>query len=370
MRFPVKDWLFPSLQTALFVAASCLGSRPFAAAASPCVHFDVPDTVRCRPFEQGGFRDADDELLVVANFSISTLVRVGHEEQKLQLLFVLESPERTMRVVDYSPKTELFSTVTGEIEYQRQSEYASEAGLNAAFHVSPAVNGDAKLSSQTKTNENLRYHQMPSLQLLAASGTVARGSAVYFKLKPSPRTSLEGVRDFQVVFEVPRTWRADYLRLRCVAYEQASHENSRNSDPICGSSDFLVPLYLAGDDQARAAAEQLARGEQRLRQLARLQSDRQSRHENQWSSKLPSWLGGKSQPRFPTAETWLSAVLQSPALQVRFSFQSQLPDEIQEGLQTFTEARQAVYALHDHRPAAVSEDDQDSRELALAETRE
>lgn len=363
MRFPLKDWLRVSSRAATLAALFCLGSSSVLAAPAPCVHFDVPDTVKCRPYEQGGFREADDDLLVVANFSISTLVRVGHEEEKLQLLFVLESPERTMRVVDYSPKTELFSTVTGEIEYQRQSEHSSEAGLNASFQVPPALNGDAKLSSQSRTNENLKYHQMPPLQLLAASGTIARGSAVYFKLKPSPRTSLEGVRDFQVVFQVPRSWRADYLRLRCVAYEQGSHDHGRDGDPICGSSDFLVPLYLAGDDAARSAAEELARGERQLRHLARLQAERQNRQDTQWSHKLPSWLGGKSQPRFPAAETWLTAVLQSPARQVRFSFQSQLPEEIQEGLRSFTQARQAIYALHDHRPAAVSEPEE-SRELA------
>lgn len=362
MRFPVMDWLRISSRATAFAALICLGSTSVMEAAAPCVHFDVPDTVKCRPFEEGGFREADDDLLVVANFSISTLVRVGHEEQKLQLLFVLESPERTLRVVDYSPKTEMFSTVTGEIEYQRQSEYGSDAGLNASFQLTPAVNGDAKLSSHTKTNENLKYQQMPPLQLLAASGTIARGSAVYFKLKPSPRTSLEGVRDFQVVFQVPRTWRADYLRLRCVAYEQATHDG-RDGDPICGSSDFLVPVYLAGDDVARSAAERLARGERQLRQLARLQSERQVRQQSQWSNKLPSWLGGKSQPRFPAAETWLTAVLHSPARQTRFSFQSQLPEEIQEGLRSFTEARQAIYALHDHRPTTVPESDA-SAELA------
>lgn len=363
MRFPLMDSL-RAATSATWLAVTIWSSSITCFAGTPtCVHFDVPDTVKCRPYEQGGFRDADDDLLVVANFSISTLVRVGHEEQRLQLLFVLESPERTMRVIDYSPKTELFSTVTGEIEYQRQSERTSEAGLNASFHISPSLNGDARVNSQSRTNEQLSYHQMPPLQLLAASGTISRGSAVYFKLKPSPRTSLEGVRDFQVVFQVPRSWRADYLRLRCVAYETAEEESNRERIPICGSSDFLVPLYLSGDDPARLAAERLARGEQQLRHLARRQAERESRQNDSWNNKLPSWLGGKPERRFPPAETWLAAVIQSPADQENFAFISRLPDEIRGGLQDFTTARRALYALN-QPPQDSGSERQEAQELA------
>jgi hypothetical protein len=376
MRFPLLRDLFPSLHGhALAVvpegcfcgvraARSCAAllavwlSATVLWAAAPCVHFDVPEIVSCQPVspadvgpesasESAPPHDSllEDEMLVAARFSISTLVHVGREDELLQLLLVLESPQRSLHVVDYTPKTEMISLVTGEMEYQRQSERSYNAALNANLQGVPSVNGTASVGTQGKTSENVRYQQMPPLQLLAASGTIARGSAVYFKLRPSPRTSLEGNREFEVVFRVPRTWRADCVRLRCAAYDQKSPHGLNDREPVCGSTDFLVPLHLAGDIEARDAARQLALAERHLRQLARSHAER-GQDRNDWTVKLTGWLLPTGKSKRGPVDQLMVAVLTSPLDQEPAALGRAMPRDLQQAVRNFVLARQMLYDLN------------------------
>jgi hypothetical protein len=100
------------------------------------------------------------------------------------------------------------------------------------------------------------------MKAVAASGTLDRGRGVYFKLKPSRSTSLEGAKEFVVVFRVPADWRGDFLYLSCTATGvKRSVVPPLREDVVCGKRRFIVAIYSEGDRAARAAAERLVRAE-------------------------------------------------------------------------------------------------------------
>jgi hypothetical protein len=316
--------------------------QPSALAASgACVHFDVPQLVACQPVCSSDLASSSGEETIEATFDVSTLLRFGRESQVKQLLFVIESPGGTLRVADYAPKTELASLYVGQIERSRQQEESTNAGLSASFAPTELLSAQGNASQSVKASESVRFQTLPPMQLLAASGTVARGTAVYFKFKSTPQTTLDGSRQVRVLFQVPTGWRADYVYLRCAAYDDAPGEQQGS---LCSSSDFLVPLYRQGDEVAREAARELAVREAELRQLARqLQPSSPRSRSTSLSHKL-STLFREPSPRLP--DTWLNAVLTSDADQREFAFQSQLPAPLRKALLQFADARWQVAELN------------------------
>jgi hypothetical protein len=330
-------WPIPNLGSLLLLLAISSSAH----AARSCVHFDVPQLVACRPVNAAKTPPADSEQTVEATFDISTLLNFGQEGQVKQLLFMVVSPAGTLRVSDYSPKTALTSLYVGHIERSEQQEESGSVGVSASFAPSEFLSAEGNTSKAVKSSESVKFQSVPPLQLLAASGTAARGTAVYFKFRSTPQTTLDGSRQVRVQFRVPRSWRADYVYLRCAAYADAV-DVSRG--PVCGTSDFLVPLYLDGDDDARQAALDLAHSELELRQLARQLQPSVSRSRSASLSDRWTTLFREDKRRVP--EFWLSTVLSSDPSQREFSFQEQLPDPLRHALTEFTETRWQLAKLN------------------------
>ena len=322
---------------AVFQFAAWQGSA-VAVAELPCVHFDVPEAVAVTLNEDEELqKQYPDELLLTAAFDVSSLIRAGRESRMSQYLYVIESPYRTLSVLDYMPKTELTTTLAGNVTVQKHAESSANLGLNGALpQPSPVVtNGSASLGKSSGTRFN--YELLPPKQILLASGTISRGAAVYYKLQASQQTSMDGMKRFVVVFRAPADWRGDYVRLRCAAYDRAGGDNER---PICGSSDFLVGLYRAGDDVARSKVQTLTRADRRLRQLARSSQDSVDRQRYpSMTDKIGSFLN-VSRPRIP--RDWFSRVIRAerPA-----SFEQYLPSELQDAIRTYRDARESVRRL-------------------------
>jgi hypothetical protein len=113
-----------------------------------------------------------------------------------------------------------------------------------------------------KKTSSVKVELLPPLEAVAASGTLARGSAVFFKLKATPRTPLEGTKEYALVLSVPANWRADYLRVRCEAEGiRRSMFSSQGERVSSGQRDFVVALYQEGDEEARSIAENFSRRE-------------------------------------------------------------------------------------------------------------
>ncbi|MCA9268794.1 MAG: hypothetical protein KDA41_10005, partial [Planctomycetales bacterium] len=189
-----------------------------ARADAPHVAFDVAPTVACRDVTPPEFAELHpDERLIEAPLAISSLLENGQESDLVEFLYVVDSPSQSMRVEDYLPKTTLATDVVGSIGVERHKDDSRTLGLNVAGDVSNHLKATATGNATHSRAEKTVYERMPPLELLSASGTMQRGAAAYFKLKPSPRTSLEGAKEFLLVLRVPATWRGDFIRVQCDA---------------------------------------------------------------------------------------------------------------------------------------------------------
>jgi hypothetical protein len=121
-----------------------------------------------------------------------------------------------------------------------------------------------------------------------ASGTIERGCGVYYDLKPSTQDTLQKQREFACLFDVPSTWRANYLTVRCRA-QAVKHGLLGDSEANCGVGLLSVGLYKQDDAEAMAAAYELGRKQQQY--LDQLRTDPKfSKNEN--SGGLPDFLAG------------------------------------------------------------------------------
>ncbi len=245
----------------MLLGVTLLACSAAAQAGSPKVHFDVSYSVECREVTPEEFAETNPQSKIIeARFQVSSLLRRGQEKDVKELMYVVWSPEKRLRVVDFEPKTQLGSEVTEAIQVVQTGEKASslDAGVNVKFepwsgvHVSPSA-GASKVS---KENTQQKYSKLPPKQLLVASGTTRRQHGVFFKMKPSTQASLEGQKEFVCLFVVPKGWRGDYVYVDCAATTRDRTPWSSAED--CGSRRVLVGLYFQGDAEAKEAAERLA----------------------------------------------------------------------------------------------------------------
>jgi len=219
--------------------------------------------VACRDVTPPDFAEANpDEKLMQAELQVSSLIRKGGDGDLIQYFYRMESPEETIRIVDYAPKTTLASDVAGNISIEKKKEKTNHVGmaLTGPFDWPVKASGSGDVGS--KSHEVVRYELLPQKFAVASSGTVRRGYGVYFKLKPSRSTTLEGAKQFTLVFRVPKEWRGDYVHLSCTAVGlDRGVVSPLDERTIFGHRRFLIALYAEGDTSAKSAAERLARAE-------------------------------------------------------------------------------------------------------------
>lgn len=240
-------------------------------AAEPRVAFDLGYSIPCRdvtPEDYGPTHPG--ERIVEAVFRVSMILAEGREEDIDAMYLVIESPPRRLRVADFLPKTQLGSDLAAPIEVVEKNETirSVEAALGGdiappagpvAVHISPKIS--ARHSNQQGTQHS--YKRLPAQSLLLAAGTVKGENGVFFKLRPSSQTSLEGARDFAVRFSVPRDWRGDWVVVTgAVQSHHKWYESSKSSAQQ--PARMFVSLYQEGDEPARLAAEEVARTQGRL----------------------------------------------------------------------------------------------------------
>lgn len=250
---------------------ACCGSVAVArAATAPRVEFDTTYSVECLDVTPADFAARyPTSRIVEARFKISTWLTAGRELDLNDLVVEITSSEQTLPVVDFMPRTELDTNIAGEIEVVQSEEKSktSNAGVGGTVGVeygivkaqaNPSAGGGRSQVASTKET----YKRLPPKQLLLASGTINRGYGVYFKLKPSAQESLEGVREFAVLFLVPSDWRGEAVEVSCTARAGKKSYFSHSIEE-CGVRTFHVGLYREGDTVARTVAEELARAQGR-----------------------------------------------------------------------------------------------------------
>jgi hypothetical protein len=259
---------------------------------APRIRFDIPYAVACRDVTPPNFAELyPGYKLMEAKLEISSLLTAGQEKDLTQFFIRIESPAHTLVITDYLPKTKHEANASS-VTKEDSTERAIALGINMSEKYELlTLPGPSAGIGQTKKS-SVKYDLLPPLETVAASGTLDRGSALFFKIKSSPRNLLEGTREYGLVFKVPTNWRADYIRIRCEAEGIRRNIISTFDEQItCGNREFLVALYQDGDEAARRLAENFAR-----REAAKL---------NQASaSKSQSWTGESASRRPYDASPW------------------------------------------------------------------
>lgn len=315
--------------------------RPFVFADRPCVQFDVAHAAAVDDVSTVEFTTSNpNEKLIRIHLPISSLVRLGSEESLLQYLYVITGTSGSpFQILDYAPKTTLSTDVEGSISIEQNRGNGTNVAINARVLHDFPFKADASAGVTESASDSHRLHKLPSLQLLAASGTMNRGTSAYFKLKPSTRTTLEGDKAFEIVARVSRNWRAGLLYVNCAAYSRRTGFTIGREDEslVCGSTGFVVGLYLAGDAQAKQSVLKLVEARRQLQRLAFEHADAVD------DERFPS-VGHKIgavfsivKPRIPAR--WLDELLLTNGTH---QFERYLPQKLRLATSEYREAKRQV----------------------------
>lgn len=270
------------LMDAVVIGAAVMGAG-VANADTPVVVFDLPLTVECRDVTPQRYEASYQRKIVEAVIKISPQLLAG-EERDLRKLHYEISTDEQMPVVSFAPSSQVTSDVAGgTIAIQTDDHHGQ---LLVHYLVTPAA-GDGRLTGDLNSS-HAQYTLLAPKQILVASGTIERGCGVYYDLKPSTQDTLQKQREFACLFDVPATWRANYITVRCRS-QGIKRGLLGDSEVNCGMGLLSVGLYKQDDGEAMAVAYDLGRKQQRY--LNQLRMDPRLA-KNEKGASLPDFLAG------------------------------------------------------------------------------
>jgi hypothetical protein len=335
------------LARASCAAALCLaGSWSHVALAdAPIVQFDVAPMVGCRDVTTASFMQSNpDERLVEARFLISSLIQRGEEKDLNEFVYFIDSPRQSMTVEDYLPKTTLATDVVGSVCVEERQDRTRTFGLSGVGEVTGDIKVTANANSATTNGERMQYERLPPLELVSASGTMRRGTAAYFKLKPSTRSSLEGSKEFVLILRVPAKWRGDYVRITCTALgTNRGMVRHLDEEVKCGRGEFSVALYAEGDMDAKQVAAMHVEREREFRSTVSASHKLIQKHQSpNPARKFGQWLS-VVEPSPPDA--WFETILRNPAGENVDRYAKQLPANVRMAATSYQKSRQQLQKL-------------------------
>jgi hypothetical protein len=327
-------------------------ATPSAAAAGLEVSFDVTPSVACRDVTTDEFAKANpDERLVEAQIQVSSLLRGGKADALLEYFYRFDSPRRTLRIVDYSPQTTLTSDMAGNVTIENKQEATRGLGMTVAAPLDWPVKFGTSGELGAKTLNSTRYELVPPMSAAAASGTLDRGHSVYFKLRPSRSTSLEGAKSFTLVFRVDSGWRADYVHLACTASRTAKGLlGPLDERTVCSRQRFVVALYVQGDASAKAAAERLVYAESEL--LKTIFANRQALEKRFYPTLVHRFSAFFDGASGGLADNVADAVVYGDRTPDKDILDLRLPAEVRQAVVRYAVARRALSSLRDGETSA------------------
>jgi hypothetical protein len=230
------------------------------AAGDDAIHFDVPAAVACCDLTPADCDSASGDRLVCAEFDITLEDRDGVLDQLQELSIAVYPKSAEFQVVDFSPRTLMHSPIEGTIAIEDQDQHDLTLGIDLKGGDGQWASGVARAGAGKKQSTTQRYQRWPEKYALISAGTIHRGSGVFFKLKPSGQTTLEGAHRISITFRVPADWRGGLLRVDCRASARKQWFPGVTDDYVAGNQQFVVALYLEGDSGARQSALTYAKG--------------------------------------------------------------------------------------------------------------
>jgi len=153
----------------VFLGTAAFAWLATAHAGPPKVGFDVGYSVECRDVTPSEFAEAyPNSKIIEARFEVSSLVLRGEQEDIKELIYVIWSPEKRLRVVDFEPKTRMESEFTDPIQIVKTEENAATIGGRAAVEI-PLPSGDVCPSAEPDATTGCqRYHEPGTRRVLQA----------------------------------------------------------------------------------------------------------------------------------------------------------------------------------------------------------
>lgn len=189
----------------------------------PELEFDVPPTLVARDVTPHNYQPlSPGERLVEVCLPVSVVVVKGDVNRIREVIVEIDGAEAGLRVHDFSPDTRLASDRTDQVTVQttRESKRGIDASLGGALpvaggtaHLTPSITGGAS----DRTASTITETRLAPKQAVLVSGAVNHRRGVYFKLRRSTQTTLEGEHDLAVTFVAPADWAGGALRVDCVA---------------------------------------------------------------------------------------------------------------------------------------------------------
>ena len=312
----------------------------FAAANDSVVRFDAPAMIAVRPVapershEAGASSEKIIELLVPVTSEIGMKDRGNISSFRFDIVW----NQQSYPLVSYSPKTQTVSDIEGLIDVEKNEDQAKGIGgtLNGRFP--EMVSGSIKADLSSRTGSTIKYHERPRQEVLVASGTINRGCGVFFRFHTSKQTTLEGGRDLVIAFRVPNTWSGGVIKLKCSVTGKRRIIGSW-SDSFEESCMFVIPIYLEGDDQARAAARDFVDSETKLR----INWDQLQNRVTDGSSYLHRLSRSEDLQSLPPQ--WAHRLIQSGKDEYLEKYRSDLPPDLADVADQFVLARKGMFKL-------------------------
>jgi len=231
-------------------------------AGTPSLSFDFGRTVECRAIaDTDSTKIYPGDKLIELKLRVSVHLLSGNISDVEEVRIEIVDCDRLIRVDSFAPNTRLDSDYSKDITVTQTSEKGKTFGASlggeapipfgdVVAHVLPSVNGGF---SNREVHTEKQVRKAPQYAVIA-SGTIQQEHGVFFKLRASSQSTLEGTHELIVRFTVPQNWRGDSLRVCCHATGQEKFLWTRQQTTWASTCAPLA-VYLAGDLEARTAAE-------------------------------------------------------------------------------------------------------------------
>jgi hypothetical protein len=303
-------------------------------AGEPQVRFDAGQIVACHEVPSETFSlDHPGERLWEAKLEVSSLIESGSERDLVHYFYRFDALDPGLRFVDYLPKTAMGSEYAGPVSHESKEERIQTLGTSVTSDVAAILRSAPTASVTHKTTDSTHYDLLPPLEQVSAAGTLARERSVYFRLRPSSQHTLEGAKQFCVVFRADAEWRGGLLALRCEAQGlRRGVIRSFDEQVPSGRALFLLACYPQGDESARQRAVDYATSELALRRLVSAR-----RGELERLARPGRGLLVAAPAKVP--ERWLEQLLLQSGGPQWTSYSGNLPEAVRQSAESYLAAR-------------------------------
>lgn len=336
------NYWFRAIAAAIFIFMSQTGFAQVA--------FDVNPFVPARDASNLGLlSQVPNSRMIDVQLDVSALFTPGDSSIVTEYTVRIVSRHEDVLVADYSPRTELQTDVFGPMQVSQDSDRLREAAIRGVGGYPGVGNAQGYAFAQSNEHETIHYARKPAMELLTAAGTLERRRGVYFKMRQSPQTTLEGARPFRIVFEVPNTWRADLLdvTIEAVGYEHGHSKRTR----VLSTHPFVVALYQENDEYAASVAANYVRQQQNLNATAR--SFARTIEQRSFPTPIHK-LGAKLdiyEPSIP--QDWFASIVFQPGSSFHTSRLSYLPVDVRVAIMNYLDQKNLMETMSGTQPYAA-----------------